>query len=127
MEMTGGVRRGYFVEGLSGAQFALPEAARLLQETGLAPTTSAPAVLLHSLDPANLYGSGAPLDIPLLGRRHPAPAPPRRQLARLRRPASADYRTTRQAAERPGQRQPGGSGGGGGMSTGNSSVSGSGG
>jgi hypothetical protein len=23
-------------------------------------------LLLHSLDPANLYGSGAPLDIPLL-------------------------------------------------------------
>jgi ATP-dependent helicase Lhr and Lhr-like helicase len=66
LEMTGEVRRGYFVEGLSGAQFALPEAARLLQETGLAPTSTAPAVLLHSLDPANLFGSGAPLDIPLL-------------------------------------------------------------
>src|SRR5262249_34480578 len=32
MEMAGEVRRGYFVEGMSGAQFALPEAARMLQE-----------------------------------------------------------------------------------------------
>jgi ATP-dependent Lhr-like helicase len=66
LEMTGEVRRGYFVEGLSGAQFALPEAAKLLQDVGLPSTAGAPAVLLHSLDPANLYGSGAPFDIPLL-------------------------------------------------------------
>jgi ATP-dependent Lhr-like helicase len=66
MEMTGEVRRGWFVEGLSGAQFALPEAARMLQEAALPSTAGAPAVLLHSQDPANLYGSGAPLDIPLL-------------------------------------------------------------
>jgi ATP-dependent helicase Lhr and Lhr-like helicase len=66
LEMTGEVRRGYFVEGLSGAQFALPDAARLLQEVGQRPTAKAPAVLLHSLDPANLYGSSAPLDIGLL-------------------------------------------------------------
>ncbi len=66
LEMTGEVRRGYFVEGLSGAQFALPEAARMLQETATPSTANAPAVLLHTLDPANLYGSGAPLDIPLL-------------------------------------------------------------
>jgi ATP-dependent Lhr-like helicase len=65
-ELAGEVRRGYFVEGLSGAQFALPEAARLLQELALPSTVAAPVVLLHSLDPANLYGSGAPLDIPLL-------------------------------------------------------------
>src|SRR5947208_4990872 len=66
MELTGEVRRGYFAEGLSGAQFALPEAARLLQDLTLPSTAAAPLVLLHSLDPANLYGSGAPLDIPLL-------------------------------------------------------------
>ncbi|HXG11502.1 MAG TPA: DEAD/DEAH box helicase [Gemmataceae bacterium] len=66
MELAGDVRRGYFVEGLSGAQFALPEAARLLQELDLPSTAAAPVVLLHSLDPANLYGSGAPFDIPLL-------------------------------------------------------------
>jgi ATP-dependent Lhr-like helicase len=66
MEMAGEVRRGYFVEGVSGAQFALPEAARLLQESALPSTAAAPVVLVHSLDPANLYGSGAPFDIPLL-------------------------------------------------------------
>ena len=66
MELAGDVRRGYFVEGLSGAQFALPEAARMLQELDLPSTAAAPVVLLHSLDPANLYGSGAPFDIPLL-------------------------------------------------------------
>jgi ATP-dependent helicase Lhr and Lhr-like helicase len=66
MEMLGEVRRGFFVEGLSGAQFALPEAARQLQEAALPSTAAAPVFLLHSADPANLYGSGAPLDIPLL-------------------------------------------------------------
>jgi ATP-dependent Lhr-like helicase len=66
MELAGDVRRGYFAEGLSGAQFALPEAARMLQDVSLPSTASAPFVLVHSLDPANLYGSGAPFDIPLL-------------------------------------------------------------
>jgi len=66
LEMAGEVRRGYFAEGLSGAQFALPEAAELLQETQAPSTASSPVLLVHSLDPANLYGSGAPLDVPLL-------------------------------------------------------------
>jgi ATP-dependent Lhr-like helicase len=66
MELAGEVRRGYYVEGLTGAQFALPEAGRQLQDLALPSTASAPAILVQSLDPANLYGSGAPLDIPLL-------------------------------------------------------------
>jgi ATP-dependent Lhr-like helicase len=66
LEMAGEVRRGYFVEGLSGAQFALPEAAALLQDRHAPSTASEPVVLLHTMDPANLYGSGAPFDIPLL-------------------------------------------------------------
>jgi ATP-dependent Lhr-like helicase len=66
MELAGEVRRGYFVEGLSGAQFALPEAARLLGDLALPSTAAAPMLLVNTLDPANLYGSGAPLDIPLL-------------------------------------------------------------
>jgi ATP-dependent Lhr-like helicase len=66
MELAGAVRRGYFVEGLSGAQFALPEAAQMLQEVALPSTATAPVLLVHSQDPANLYGSGAPFDIPLL-------------------------------------------------------------
>ncbi|MBI3407961.1 MAG: DEAD/DEAH box helicase [Planctomycetes bacterium] len=66
LELTGEVRRGYFVEGLSGAQFALPEAARVLQELASPASHFAPAILLNSLDPANVYGVGAPLDVPLL-------------------------------------------------------------
>lgn len=65
LELAGDVRRGYFVEGLSGAQFALPEAARLLHDPP-ASTANTPLILLHSLDPANLYGAGAPFDLPLL-------------------------------------------------------------
>ena len=71
MELSGDVRRGYFVEGLSGAQFALPEAAKLLSEIGLPSAANAPVVLVHSLDPANPYGSGAALDLPVpFLRRH---------------------------------------------------------
>jgi ATP-dependent Lhr-like helicase len=66
MELAGDVRRGYFVEGLSGAQFATPQAAEMLQQLHLPSTATAPVVLLHSMDPANLYGSGAPFDIALL-------------------------------------------------------------
>jgi ATP-dependent Lhr-like helicase len=66
MELSGEVRRGYFVEGLSGAQFALPEAMEPLRNLHLPSTANQPAILLHSLDPANLYGSAAPFDIPLL-------------------------------------------------------------
>ena len=66
MELAGTVRRGYFVEGLSGAQFALPEAVQALQDVTIPSTVAAPAILLNSSDPANLYGSGAPFDIPLL-------------------------------------------------------------
>jgi ATP-dependent Lhr-like helicase len=71
MELAGEVRRGYFVEGLSGAQFALPEAGQLLQEIGLPSSVQAPVLLLHSLDPANLYGSGSAFELsaPFL-RRH---------------------------------------------------------
>ncbi len=66
MELAGEVRRGYFVEGLSGAQFALPEAARMLQELSVPAQPQPPLLLLHSLDPANLYGSGAPFDLALV-------------------------------------------------------------
>jgi ATP-dependent Lhr-like helicase len=66
LEMAGEVRRGYFVEGLGGAQFALPEAATRLQDRHTPSTAADPVVLLHSMDPANLYGSAAPFDVPLL-------------------------------------------------------------
>jgi ATP-dependent Lhr-like helicase len=66
LELSGEVRRGYFVEGLTGAQFASPEAMALLQERHVPATAAEPLVLLHSMDPANLYGAGAPFDVPLL-------------------------------------------------------------
>jgi ATP-dependent Lhr-like helicase len=65
-EMRGDVRRGYFVEGLSGVQYASAEAAEELARLAADPTARAEPVLLGTLDPANLYGSGAPLDISLL-------------------------------------------------------------
>jgi ATP-dependent Lhr-like helicase len=65
-ELRGEVRRGYFVEGLSGVQFALAETAEeLAAQAGMATPDGTPA-LVSSLDPANLYGSGAPFDIDLL-------------------------------------------------------------
>jgi ATP-dependent Lhr-like helicase len=66
LELAGDVRRGYFVEGLSGAQFALPDAAQLLQDLHAPSTATAAVILVQSQDPANLYGAAAPFDVPLL-------------------------------------------------------------
>jgi len=55
LETLGAARRGYFVEGLGAAQFALPGAVdrlRLPEEPG------AGAVVLAVADPAQLYGAG---------------------------------------------------------------------
>ncbi len=66
MEMRGEVRRGYFVQGLPGLQFALPEAVESLREwtrsPGPAPGDGQAAddlVLLNACDPANLFGPSA--------------------------------------------------------------------
>ncbi|GIW88891.1 MAG: DEAD/DEAH box helicase [Isosphaeraceae bacterium] len=61
-ELRGELRRGYFVEGLSGVQYTLPETADALARH----QPNSPPTLINTLDPANLYGSGAPFDIPLL-------------------------------------------------------------
>ncbi len=90
-EWRGEIRRGYFVEGLSGVQYAMGEAASELAraaagggfpdsprnglkafadssagtlEAGVA--RSLPLAVVCAADPANIYGSGAPLDIELL-------------------------------------------------------------
>ncbi len=66
-ELRGEIRRGYFVEGLSGMQFALPGAVDRLREV----RTTAPAegiVLLNACDPANPYGNG--IDLPFAGARN---------------------------------------------------------
>jgi ATP-dependent helicase Lhr and Lhr-like helicase len=60
LEFRGEVRRGYFVRGLSGAQFALPEAVETLR--GTAPTDGAEPVVFTATDPANVYTLPMPQD-----------------------------------------------------------------
>ncbi|MGE5154893.1 MAG: DEAD/DEAH box helicase, partial [Bdellovibrio bacteriovorus] len=65
MEEGGRVRRGYFVEGLSGAQFALPGAldrlrAARLDETPMDGFGPEAVRVLAALDPANPYGALLP-------------------------------------------------------------------
>ncbi|GAB3983483.1 ATP-dependent helicase [Actinoallomurus acanthiterrae] len=58
-EESGRCRRGYFVEGLGAAQFALPGAVDRLRATR--PDADAPrAVVLAATDPANPYGAALP-------------------------------------------------------------------
>ena len=103
-ELRGELRRGYFVEGLSGVQYASAEAADELARLAAAPdAATAPPVLISTLDPANLYGSGAPLDIELLeGGTARLPRSPANFLVLIARPAGPDRRGVRQAADRPG-------------------------
>jgi ATP-dependent Lhr-like helicase len=65
-ELRGEVRRGYFVEGLSGVQYALDETPAALSKLAASTSADAPLIMVSTLDPANIYGSGAPLDIELL-------------------------------------------------------------
>jgi ATP-dependent helicase Lhr and Lhr-like helicase len=59
MEWQGEIRRGYFVAGLSGIQFALPEALELLQKITCRPADrKTRPILLNSLDPALPFGGG---------------------------------------------------------------------
>src|SRR3954452_16394781 len=68
LELLGTARRGYFVEGLGGAQFALPGAVERLRSL---PQTEAELKVLAATDPANPYG--ATLSWPKLeGQRRPA-------------------------------------------------------
>ncbi|GBD22507.1 ATP-dependent RNA helicase RhlB [bacterium HR29] len=59
MEERGLVRRGYFVDGLGGAQFAQPGVVDRLRAYRLPPDDPRP-VVLAALDPANPYGSVLP-------------------------------------------------------------------
>ena len=60
MELRGEVRRGYFVEGLSGMQFALPSAVEELRRVRAA-VAGGEMVLLNACDPANPCGPGVAL------------------------------------------------------------------
>jgi ATP-dependent helicase Lhr and Lhr-like helicase len=55
LETLGAARRGYFVEGLGGAQFALPGAVERLRAQEEAPDT---ALVIATADPAQLFGAG---------------------------------------------------------------------
>jgi ATP-dependent Lhr-like helicase len=55
LEFRGEARRGYFVRGLGGAQFATPAALELLRVTAAQDPTDAPFVVLAASDPANVY------------------------------------------------------------------------
>ncbi|WP_461002911.1 DEAD/DEAH box helicase [Streptomonospora sediminis] len=61
-EEAGRARRGYFVEGLGAAQFALPGAVDRLRAVGGAGAadTEEPPVVLAAADPANVYGAALP-------------------------------------------------------------------
>jgi ATP-dependent helicase Lhr and Lhr-like helicase len=71
LELLGTARRGYFVEGLGGAQFALPGAVERLRSL---PAEDGSYLLLAATDPANAYGTSLPWPKPPSGRR-PARAP----------------------------------------------------
>ncbi|HEX8054207.1 MAG TPA: hypothetical protein VF517_14540, partial [Thermoleophilaceae bacterium] len=58
LETLGTARRGYFVEGLGGAQFALPAAVERLRS--LRADEPAGALVLAATDPANPYGASLP-------------------------------------------------------------------
>ena len=61
LEFRGEVRRGYFVKGLSGAQFASPSALDMLRAIAAEEETSKPLVILAASDPANIYN--LPMDL----------------------------------------------------------------
>ena len=66
LEWQGEIRRGYFVKGFSGIQFALPVVAAeiLAFNSRPLPNKNQPEMrLLNSCDPANLYGAGLPLPL----------------------------------------------------------------
>ena len=71
LELLGTARRGYFVEGLGGAQFALPGAVERLRSL---PEPDGEFTLLAATDPANPFGASLPWPKPPSGRR-PARAP----------------------------------------------------
>jgi ATP-dependent Lhr-like helicase len=89
LEESGRVRRGYFVAGLGGAQFALPSAIDLLRSLQADRTPEKAEMLsLAATDPANLYGSVLPWPsiasgLNSVGNREEATEPvPSRTLAR---------------------------------------------
>jgi len=71
LELLGTARRGYFVEGLGGAQFALPGAVERLRSL---PEADGSYLVLAATDPANPYGASLPWP-KLAGGRRPGRTP----------------------------------------------------
>jgi ATP-dependent Lhr-like helicase len=71
LELLGTARRGYFVEGLGGAQFALPGAVERLRSL---PEADGSFLVLAATDPANPYGASLPWP-KLEGGRRPGRSP----------------------------------------------------
>ncbi len=71
LELLGTARRGYFVEGLGGAQFALPGAVERLRSM---PEADGSYTVLAATDPANPYGASLPWP-KLEGGRRPGRTP----------------------------------------------------
>jgi ATP-dependent helicase Lhr and Lhr-like helicase len=60
LETLGIARRGYFVEGLGGAQFALPGAVERVRAQRLSEPERSRALVLAATDPAQPYGAALP-------------------------------------------------------------------
>ena len=67
MEEGGLCQRGYFVEGLGGAQFALPAAVERLRDVRDPAQAGGATAVLAAVDPANPYGATIPW--PAAGRK----------------------------------------------------------
>jgi len=72
MELRGEVRRGYFVTGLPGVQFALPEAVEALRAARNRiteePSRNDAPIVLSAVDPACVYGAEGLDDAPAFAR-----------------------------------------------------------
>lgn len=68
MEMRGEIRRGYFVDGLSGMQFAHPDAVTMIESIKNDRSKDDTPTVLNACDPANPYGSGIDLSLPQFGQ-----------------------------------------------------------
>jgi ATP-dependent Lhr-like helicase len=63
LEWRGEVRRGVFVDQISGVQYALPDAVEALRSTRI--VTSDDSLRMNACDPASPYGGGIPSEIPI--------------------------------------------------------------
>jgi ATP-dependent Lhr-like helicase len=115
-EESGRARRGYFVDGLGAAQFALPGAVDRLRAHALPDDTrpASPTLVLAATDPANPYGAALPwpqAPAPEAGGRGHQPARKAGALVVLVEGACALYverggRTLLSFADDPGVLQP---------------------